>query len=254
VSLPAKRARQTPPLEWAIAAAVAVAPIALALALDAIGSSLAARGTSDMLSHAELAGLAGRSYAKPWSGVTALDCEYDLLPRGDNELVVAIPGTHPDDPLDWIRDLSAVPWPFPTIGICHSGFGAGGTAIAERVRAALRDDGRLITVVGHSLGGAMALIVGARLIAAGKRVRIVTFGAPRVAFIANFALSHFARDALELAEYRRAGDPVPGVPPRPIFRHVSGGIAIGVDCGDPIGDHAISRYAADLAAPGTKAA
>ncbi len=207
-----------------------------------------------MLLHAELAEIAGRCYRKPWSGQAALDCDYDLLPRGDEELVVAIPGTHPDDPLDWIRDLRTLPRPFPTVGVCHSGFGSGGTAVAERVLKAVKGDKRMMTVVGHSLGGAMALIVGARLIAAGCRVRIVTFGAPRVAFLANLALPRLARAALELAEYRRTGDPVPHVPMRPIFRHVTRGIAIGVDCGDPIGNHAISRYAADLAAPSLKAA
>ena len=70
-----------------------------------------------MLSHAELAAIAGRCYRKPWSGRAALDCEYDLLPRGDEELVVAIPGTHPDDPLDWIRDLRMLPRPFPAVGV-----------------------------------------------------------------------------------------------------------------------------------------
>jgi hypothetical protein len=207
-----------------------------------------------MLLHAELAVIAGRSYARPWSGVAALDCDYDLLPRGDKEVVVAIPGTHPEDPLDWIRDLSAAPWAFPIIGICHSGFGSGGTALAERVLKAIAGDHRMMTIVGHSLGGAMALIVGARLVAAGRRARVVTFGAPRVAFLANLALPHLARGAFELAEYRRTGDLVPHVPARPIFRHVTSGIAIGVDCGDPIGNHSIARYAADLTAPGVKAA
>ena len=206
-----------------------------------------------MLLHAELAVIAGRSYARPWSGVAALDCDYDLLPRGDKEVVVAIPGTHPEDPLDGIRDLSAAPWAFPIIGICHSGFGSGGTALAERVLKAIAGDHRMMTIVGHSLGGAMALIVGARLVAAGKRVRVVTFGAPRVAFILNLGLVKLARAALDLAEYRRAGDPVPDVPLRPIFRHVTRGMAIGVDCGDPIGNHAIARYAADLAAPEMRA-
>ena len=145
-----------------------------------------------MLSHAELAGIAGRCYRKPWSGQAALDCEFDLLPRGDEELVVAIPGTHPDDPLDWIRDLRTLPRLFPVVGVCHSGFGSGGTAVAAYVLAAVRGDARLMTVVGHSLGGAMALIVGARLIAAGYRVRIVTFGAPRVAFRLNLALGRLA--------------------------------------------------------------
>jgi hypothetical protein len=200
-----------------------------------------------MLSHAELADLAGGSYRKPWSGQAALDCEYDLLPRGE-ELVIAIPGTHPDDPLDWMRDLRALPRSFPTVGICHAGFGSGGTAVAGRVLAAVAGDARTMTVVGHSLGGAMALIVGARLVAAGKRARIVTFGAPRVAFLFNRALPRLARAAIELAEYRRCGDPVPHVPMRPIFRHLSRGLAIGADCGDPIGNHAIARYAANLRA------
>ena len=51
-----------------------------------------------------------------------------------------------------------------------------------------------------------------------------------------------------------ADDPVPRMPMRPIFRHVTRGIAIGGDCGGPIGDRSIARYAADLAAPGMKAA
>jgi hypothetical protein len=98
----------------------------------------------------------------------------------------------------------------------------------------------------------MALIVGARLVAAGYRARIVTFGAPRVAFLANLALPRLARSAFELAEYRRAGDPVPAVPPRPWFKHVTRGVEIGVALADPIANHSIKRYAADLAAPGMK--
>jgi hypothetical protein len=207
-----------------------------------------------MLSHAELAEIAGRCYRKPWSGDAALDCEYDLLPRGADELVVAIPGTHLEDPLDWIRDLSTLPWLFPTIGVCHSGFGAGGTAVAERVLGAVRGDTRLMTVVGHSLGGALALIVGARLIGVGYRTRIVTFGGPRVAFCLNLAFWRRLRRAEQLFEYRRAGDPVPHVPMRPLFRHITRGIAIGADCGDPISNHAIGRYAADLAAMAPQAA
>jgi hypothetical protein len=201
-----------------------------------------------MLPHADLADLAGRCYAKPWSGQVALDCEYDLLPRGDRELVVAIPGTHPSDLLDWIRDLRTAPWRFPIVGICHSGFGSGGTAVAADVLRKIRGDGRLITVVGHSLGGAIALVVGAALVKASYRVRIVTFGAPRVAFFCNLALPRLASRAVELAEYRRAGDPVPRVPLFPAYRHVSRGIAIGRDCGDPIGNHSVHRYAADVAA------
>jgi hypothetical protein len=122
------------------------------------------------------------------------------------------------------------------------------------VFAAIKGDARLMTVVGHSLGGAMALIVGARLIAAGFRVRIVTFGAPRVAFRFNLALGRLACRASELAEYRRAGDPVPHMPMRPFYRHVTHGVELGVALPRPIANHAIELYQADLAAPSRKAA
>lgn len=201
-----------------------------------------------MLSHAALAEIAGRCYRNPWSGEAALDCEYDLLPRGDEELVVAIPGTHPNDPLDWIRDLRILPRLFPAIGVCHSGFGSGGMAIAARVLAAVKGDPRLMTVVGHSLGGAMALVVGARLIRAGHHARIITFSAPRVAFLANLTLPFLAKDALELVEYRRAGDPVPHMPMRPLFRHLTRGVALGRALPEPFANHATGLYAGDLAA------
>jgi hypothetical protein len=202
-----------------------------------------------VLAHAELARLAGLAYRGPWSGRVDLDCKYDLLPR-DGEVVLAMPGTNPRDALDWIRDLDASPWPFPKVGLCHSGFGAGGTALAERALVALKGETRLVTVIGHSLGGAMAVVVAARLIGAGFRVRIVTFGAPRVAFCLNLALAALLRLAGDFAEYRRAGDPVPHLPMRPFYRHVTRGIALGVALPAPIANHAIGLYADDLAKRG----
>lgn len=200
-----------------------------------------------MLSHAELAGLAGLAYRGPWSGCAARDCEYDLLPR-EREVIVVIPGTSPADALDWLRDLRMLPRRFPFVGICHSGFGSGGTAIAERVLRAVTSDPRTMTVVGHSLGGAMALVVGARLLRAGYRARIVTFGAPRVGFCLNVALRRRLRRAEQLFEYRRAGDPVPHVPMRPLFRHMTRGVALGRALPEPIANHAIELYASDIAA------
>ncbi|MGA2495272.1 MAG: lipase family protein [Roseiarcus sp.] len=202
-----------------------------------------------MLSHAELARLAGLAYRGPWSGRVALDCEYDLLPRL-SEVVIPIPGTNPSDALDWIRDFRAWPRRFPTVGICHAGFGSGGTAVAERALAAVKGDERVMTVVGHSLGGAMALIIGARLIAAGYPVRVVTFGAPRVAFCLNRALRPLVRRTVELVEYRRAGDPVPHLPMRPFYRHLTRGVALGAALPESIANHAIGLYERDLAALG----
>jgi len=200
-----------------------------------------------MLSHAELAGLAGLAYRGPWSGCAARDCEYDLLPR-DSEVVVVMPGTDPLDALDWIRDLRAKPRWFPTVGICHAGFGSGGMSVADAVLRCVKGDARLMTVIGHSLGGALAVIVGARLLAAGYRVRVVTFGAPRVAFCLNLALRLWLRRAEQSAEYRRAGDPVPHTPMWPFYRHLTRGVDLGAPLREPIANHAIGLYASDLAA------
>jgi hypothetical protein len=202
-----------------------------------------------MLAHAELARLAGLAYRGPWSGRVALDCEYDLLPRAD-EVVVVMPGTNPRDALDWLRDLRAWPRWFALVGVCHAGFGSGGMAVADSVLRSVKGETRLLTVIGHSLGGAMALVVGARLIAAGFRVRVVTFGAPRVAFCLNLTLGALLRFAVELAEYRRAGDPVPRVPMAPFYRHLTRGDDLGVALPEPIANHAIGLYVADLAKKG----
>lgn len=221
------------------------------------------------LSHAALADLAGQSYRGPWSGRVALDCEYDLLPRGD-ELVVVMPGTNPADPLDWLRDFSAAPVWIEGVGPVHGGFGTAGEALFKAVSPKLDEDSLrpLVTIVGHSLGGAEAQMLGA-LVAArrpGRNFRVVTFGAPRVGFL-NPWFSRLLLRGTETVEYARAGDIVPDVPSLPPFNHPTRPRVIGAPVpGTPnalddffdlakIGraipdNHSIRRYAADLAAEG----
>lgn len=185
-----------------------------------------------MLSHAALADLAGRSYRGPWSGCAAFDCEYDLLPR-DGELVVVMPGTKPTDPLDWLRDVSAAPCWVAGVGPVHGGFGRGGEALYAKVSRTIAGDGRLTSIVGHSLGGALAQMLGG-LIAArqpGRRFRVVTFGAPRVGFL-NPWLGHLLRQGVEAVEYARAGDIVPELPKRPPFNHPTWPRSIGAAVND----------------------
>ncbi|HYA07756.1 MAG TPA: hypothetical protein VEF90_17855 [Xanthobacteraceae bacterium] len=202
-----------------------------------------------MLSHADLAVLAGRSYSGPQSGSVALDVRYDLVPRGP-ELIVVVPGTHPSDPLDWLRDLSAWPYWFPGIGPCHDGFGSGGAALWARLSTEL-PRGKRIVYTGHSLGGALAQVLAAYHAAEGlPPCRVVTFGAPRVPLGLNFYFGRLVRSALEAVEYRRAGDPVPSVPTWPLFAHPTRGVVIGKALPDPIANHSIALYAANLAALG----
>ncbi len=220
-----------------------------------------------MLDHAALADLAGRSNRGPWSGRVALDCEYDLLPRA-HELVVVMLGTHPDDPLDWVRDLSAAPRWVAGVGPVHGGFGEGGEALFARVSAATAGETRLLTFTGHSLGGALAQALAALFAARlpARALRVVTFGAPRVGFL-NPWFSHLVRCGLGCIEYARAGDIVPDAPSRPPFNHPTWPRGIGapvpgtpealrqffdiMKVGRAICDnHSIQRYAADLAAAG----
>jgi len=200
-----------------------------------------------MLSHHDLAVLAGRAYSGPQSAIVALDVHAALLPRED-ELVVVMPGTHPGDALDWLRDLWAWPAPAAGLGLLHSGFGNGGSALWGRERRNLRESG-LISYVGHSLGGALAQVMAAHhaLERPAQPFRVVSFGAPRVAFLANRRFGRLVRSALEAIEYRRAGDPVPDAPPWPLFRHPTDGVRLGSALPDPIANHSIDRYAVDLA-------
>ena len=135
-----------------------------------------------MLSHSELAVLAGRSYSGPQSGHVALDVRYDLIPR-EGEVVVVMPGTHPADALDWLRDLRVFPSFVPPLGPVHSGFGEGAAALWPKLERDLPPYG-LITYAGHSLGGALAQ--GCAAIHARRwpdvTFRLVTFGAPRISF------------------------------------------------------------------------
>lgn len=215
-----------------------------------------------MLSHAELAVLSGRSYRGPWSGRVALDCEYDLLPR-DDELIVVMPGTNPGDPLDWLRDFNVAPIWLAGLGLVHSGFGSGGEALYSRVSRSVAGDLRVKTIIGHSLGGAEALIVAGLFLARQPNVavRVVTFGAPRVGFL-NPWLGRVLSRADETALWARRGDIVPRVPTLPPYNHPARRRPLGeampwlsiLDIEDDAAviadNHSIDRYAADLATLG----
>lgn len=219
-----------------------------------------------MTPHAELAEIAARSYAGPQSQIVALDVDIDYVPRG-NELVVAFPGTHPANLLDWLRDLRAAPDWFEGLGPLHAGFGSGGVAAWAKVRVNVAKERRRIVYTGHSLGGAVAQVAAACHARAGfAPCRVVTFGAPRVPVALNPIFGSLVRSALEAVEYQRAGDIVPDVPMRPLYVHPTRPKQIGVPVDglsaadvaanvlklpDAIaGNHSIARYAADLKALG----
>jgi hypothetical protein len=203
-----------------------------------------------MLSHHDLALIAAASYSGPQSVTVALDVCADYLPRRD-ELVVVCPGTHPDDPLDWLRDLSAWPADIPGLGLMHSGFGEGALALWPDVDAKAPRDG-LISYVGHSLGGALAQnLAGLHAVHRPTQpFRFVGFGTPRTAWL-NPGFRRLLRRGVEAIEYRNAGDPVVAVPPLRLgYLHGADGPTLEPQIGstfvERIADHAMGLYASRI--------
>jgi hypothetical protein len=151
---------------------------------------------------------------------------------------------------DWARDFICAPVmdrEDPQLGLCHAGFLDGAASVVAAIAAAVGSNKCYLT--GHSLGGALALGVGALLICSGKSPEaIVTFGAPRYG-MAKFVA---ALQPIAIRQYRRGNDPVPlvpfDVPPLLEFQNARDPlIAIGEAQHDPFACHAIDGYLADVA-------
>lgn len=122
--------------------------------------------------------------------------------REKHREIVVFRGT--DNMVNWLTNLKVEAVPFKEVpeAKVHNGF----YEIAQTVHAKLSlDKEKLITVTGHSLGGAVALLYGALLHDDGYDVRVITFGAPPVG---NDAFAE-ANVALEHIRFAHIFDPVP---------------------------------------------
>jgi hypothetical protein len=141
----------------------------------------------------------------------------------DGVKAVAIEGTH--DSFGWALDFDA--WPtaaketvaHPTLPPMHRGFRDAAVSVLPAVRAAIK--GKPWCAIGHSLGGAVALTLGAWLADEGTPPQSVYLFAPARVFVD-------APDVLAdvpIEGWRCGGDIVPMVPPwcwRPILTHFAG--------------------------------
>jgi hypothetical protein len=170
-----------------------------------------------------------------------------LTLRQDGFKVVAIEGTH--DAVGWLIDFLAIAAgeehqtaSHPTLGMLHAGFLVSAQAILPKVALATSDGPWAIT--GHSLGAALALLVGALMAEEGSPpARLVAFAPPRVGgpdFVAAIA-------GLSSASYRFGNDLVTDVPytvpPDFDYRQVPL-IEIGYPMMPPTRCHAITNYVA----------
>lgn len=121
-------------------------------------------------------------------------------------LVVAFRGS--DDLDSWVHNLDSVPVSVPGMGVVHRGFYCAWTDMAPQVIAAIGS--QPVTLVGHSLGGAISLLAAASLTLAGKPpVAVYAFEPPRVSFdmTLRVMLSH-----VPLHLWKNGSDPVPDIP------------------------------------------
>ena len=160
--------------------------------------------------------------------------------------VISFRGTT-TDPRDWVVDLRVDRTLDPQIGMCHSGFLDAARTLLEVIPL-----GQIAGAVlaGHSLGGALAVLIGAKAVMQGCRPSaIVTFGAPRAG---SSQLKHTLAP-LPMRMYRNGNDPVPDVP-RAIwpfwgfYAHPRRLLEIGTPRLDPFVAHGIIQYRESLRA------
>ncbi|MFF2730335.1 lipase family protein [Streptomyces sp. NPDC058008] len=144
----------------------------------------------------------------------------------DRMIIIAFRGTEPVQIKDWLSDITTPPVPGPAgTGYIHHGFGEALDSIYSEVKSALaefRNNGQSVWFTGHSLGGALALLAGARTYLEEPRLAadgVYTYGQPRVC---DRLLAAACNKGFKDRIYRfvNNNDIVPQMPPEPVFTHV----------------------------------
>lgn len=125
------------------------------------------------------------------------------------DVLIACRGTEPTELSDVKADLNTVPVIHPTGGVVHGGFYGEYQKVIDQIETALakhnKTGSKTVWVCGHSLGGAMAVLVAAKIKPSGG---LYTYGQPRVGnadFVKTIDCPYY--------RYVNNNDVVPSVPP-----------------------------------------
>lgn len=158
-------------------------------------------GVLKVLNHQKISEICAESYE-------ALDFEELNIEVIVRDNVFAFRGT--DEPWDAVRDLRILPIWTRELGWCPAGFLRAAKRLMPKCLSECMDrdiEKEDIVLTGHSLGGAVALIVGALMVRDEVNIQeIVTFGAPRCGRLKIL-------DNIPVTMYRHGKDIVPMVPP-----------------------------------------
>lgn len=167
----------------------------------------------DRLSRVARSALAKRGWTVTPAIAVSTDAKTRYV-RADKEdtTYIAIAGTASWSDVKADLNIHTVPLhrETPDDGIkVHSGFNGYSSALVRDIEDTdMKED---IILTGHSLGGAVAILTGARLVDSGTdSVKAITFGAPAVG---NQAFQDHYRKDMEISPIVQDGDPVPTVLP-----------------------------------------
>jgi len=216
--------------------------------MTATTDASAVRSAIPVMSARDFALLAQEAYsAKPDIG-DADSASRAIVRETAGGLVVAFPGS--DNLPCWIADLDAIPMDVPGMGSVHRGFYEAWNSISVDVLAAI--DGRPVTLVGHSLGGSIALVAAACMAVGGNPPSAVyAFEPARVSY--DMTLRILLRQ-IPLHLYRNGSDPVTDLPLGGVHPWFLTHIGKRAGILPVIADHLLPNVIASLAAVKTVAA
>ena len=138
--------------------------------------------------------------------------------KSGGEIVIAFRGS--DSVQDWLGTNADILMTECGLGMAHAGFVRAARSVMQDVLWYINaTKPTQIHLTGHSLGGALAVVMAERLLGqniAPERMDVVTFGCPRV----GDETFRKSLSRVNIVQYVRRGDPVPNMPPEAAgYRH-----------------------------------